>query len=198
MRLDGKVVASTSNFLSGPGGFAFKIAWNPDLAKQSPGRLAEVELLRQMFQHQALAPLDFWDSGATEGSYIDNIWPGRRRLVSLGVACSPLARSIMAGVHVARVIRRRVRARQEAAAAAAAGAAEAHAPAAPPAPGEGAAKLAGAAGKPVTNGSVKLANGGAKPGNGAPKTTDGSAKPPRKAQGGPSGDPSDSPAQSTE
>jgi hypothetical protein len=144
VRVDEKVVASTSNFLSGSGGFAFKIAWNPELAKQSPGRLAEVELLRQMFQHQALVALDFWDSGATEGSYIEDVWPGRRRLVSLGLACSPLARSILTTVHVARVIRRRVRAYQATAAAAP-----------PAAPVNGGAKPA--------NGGTKPANGGGKP-----------------------------------
>ena len=156
MRLDGKIVASTSNFVSGGGGFAFKIAWNPELAKQSPGRLAEVELLRQMFQHEALTGLDFWDSGATEGSYIEGIWPGRRPIVSLGVACSPLARSILGAVHITRAIKRQYRSYQKAAAAARA---------------RRAAPAARAA----------QANGGAKPADAAAaKPADAAAKPARK------------------
>ncbi len=144
MRLDGKIVATTSNFVSGRGGFAFKIAWNPDLAKQSPGRLAEVELLRQMYQHEALTGLDFWDSGASEGSYIEGIWPGRRRVISLGVACSPLARSVLGAVHITRVIKHGYRAYQ---------AARGPAESAAPANGGRGAKPANGAAKPADPGS---------------------------------------------
>ena len=114
LRLDGKVVATTSNFISGQAGFAFKIGWLPELANLSPGRLAELGLLRHLYTHDALANLTFWDSGAPEGSYIENLWPGRRQLVTLGIGSSLVGASALAAVHTARVIKRQVRAHRAA------------------------------------------------------------------------------------
>ena len=121
--LDGKVVATTSNFISGQAGFAFKIGWLPELANLSPGRLAELGLLRNLYSHDVLAKLTFWDSGAPEGSYIENLWPGRRALVTLGIGSSLVGASALAAVHTARAIKRQVRAHRAA-----------RATAAPPAP----------------------------------------------------------------
>ncbi len=115
--LDGKVVATSSNFISAEAGFAFKIGWLPELANLSPGRLAELGLLRQLYTHDVLAKLQFWDSGATEGSYIETLWPGRRQLVTLGIGCSLVGASALAAVHAARAIKRQVRARRAARAA---------------------------------------------------------------------------------
>jgi hypothetical protein len=111
LQLDGKVVAATSNFISGQGGFAFKIGWLPELANMSPGRLAELGLLRGIYNHDALSSLQFWDSGAAPGSYIEKLWPGRRQLVTLGVGCSLVGASALAAVHTARTIKRQLRAR---------------------------------------------------------------------------------------
>src|SRR5207244_4435419 len=61
LQLDGKVVATTSNFISGQSGFAFKVGWLPDLAKVSPARLTELELVRQLYSHDVLGRLDFLD-----------------------------------------------------------------------------------------------------------------------------------------
>src|SRR4029079_17342593 len=88
LQLDGKVVATTSNLISGRAGFAFKIGWQPELANVSPGRLAELAWLQHLYSHETMAGLQFWDSGATEGSYIEKLWPGRRRVVTLGIGCS--------------------------------------------------------------------------------------------------------------
>jgi len=110
--LDGEVIASTSNFVSGRAGFAFKIGWRPDLAKVSPGVLNEMEFLTRMYGEPSLGDLDFWDSGAAEGSYIDKLWPGRRPLVSMAIATTRLGRSVMSLVRAARAIRKRHRARQ--------------------------------------------------------------------------------------
>jgi hypothetical protein len=110
LHLDGEIVASSSNFVSGRSGFAFKVGWQPDLAKVSPGRLAELELMRQLYQHDDLSKLDFLDSGATEGSYIDALWPGRRSVVSFALGASTLGRVVLGGIGAARLIRRSYRA----------------------------------------------------------------------------------------
>jgi hypothetical protein len=111
LQLDGRVVAATSNFISGQAGFAFKIGWLPELATVSPGRFAELGLVRQLYSHEALSRLQFWDSGAQEGSYIEKLWPGRRPLVTLGVGCSLVGSSALTAVQTARWLKRRLRAR---------------------------------------------------------------------------------------
>ena len=111
LQLDGKVVATTSNFVSGNSGFAFKIGWHPELANLSPGRLTELALLQNLYSHEAVSGLQFWDSGAPEGSYIEKLWPGRRQLVTMGIGCSLVGSSALAAVQTARTIKRQLRAR---------------------------------------------------------------------------------------
>jgi CelD/BcsL family acetyltransferase involved in cellulose biosynthesis len=114
LTLDNRVIASTTNFVSGRAGFAFKIGWLPELAKVSPGVLNEMEMLRRLYEDDGLADLDFWDSGASQGSFIDKLWPGRRPLVSMTLASTSLSRSVMQLLRAARALRKHYRAHQEA------------------------------------------------------------------------------------
>lgn len=79
LALNGEVVSATSNLVSGDEGFAFKIGWNPDYAAMSVGILNEVELIRHAPTH--LGHLTRLDSGSEPGSYMDDLWTGRRFLV---------------------------------------------------------------------------------------------------------------------
>lgn len=106
LSVGGKVIASSSNFVSGNAGFAFKIGWAPDLAKLSPGLQVELALMQQITTHEALQPLEFWDSGSQAGSYIEKLWPGRRPLVSAAVGTSWAGRRVLDLVGTARVVRR--------------------------------------------------------------------------------------------
>lgn len=108
LKLDGKVISSTSNFISGRGGFAFKVGWLPELAKMSPGVLNEVELMRS-FQQGACSDLEFFDSGATEGSYMDNLWTGRRTLISTAIASTRLGAAALRASRLASAVKRRLR-----------------------------------------------------------------------------------------
>jgi CelD/BcsL family acetyltransferase involved in cellulose biosynthesis len=45
LRVGDRVIASTSNFVSGGAGFAFKVGWDAELRKLSPGVLNETELV---------------------------------------------------------------------------------------------------------------------------------------------------------
>ncbi len=78
--LDDEVIASTFNFISCGAGFAFKLGWNESFAKQSIGLLNECELVATAPEH--LGHLSFIDSGGEPGSFMDDLWPGRHRLVS--------------------------------------------------------------------------------------------------------------------
>lgn len=78
--LNERVIASTCNLISGNSAFAFKIGWDPDFARYSPGMLIELGLLENVpkfFGH-----LDLIDSGSVEGSYLDALWLDKRRLVN--------------------------------------------------------------------------------------------------------------------
>jgi CelD/BcsL family acetyltransferase involved in cellulose biosynthesis len=84
LRVDGRIVASTCNLVSGPMGFAFKVAWDPALRRFGPGMLNEVEFIRQGPPHWP--DLASFDSGAPEDSFISRLWPARR---SLGLLLVP-------------------------------------------------------------------------------------------------------------
>jgi CelD/BcsL family acetyltransferase involved in cellulose biosynthesis len=114
LTLDNRVIASTTNFVSGRAGFAFKIGWLPELAKVSPGVLNEMEMLRRLYEDDGLTDLDFWDSGASQGSFIDKLWPGRRPLVSMTLASTSLSRTVMGLLRGARTVRKHYLARKDA------------------------------------------------------------------------------------
>lgn len=109
LAVDGRVIASTSNFLAGGAGFAFKIGWDDAYRKYAPGLLSEYLLLRE--GGDFLRRLRFFDSGAEEGSYLEALWPGRRELSAGAFATSAAARTALAGVRVARGMRQRIRGR---------------------------------------------------------------------------------------
>jgi CelD/BcsL family acetyltransferase involved in cellulose biosynthesis len=88
--LGGEVIASTSNFISGGAGFAFKIGWNSAFASLRPGLLNEVLFLREARQ---LCPgLAYFDSGTGPGSYMEAFWDDRVALESGVFATSRLGR----------------------------------------------------------------------------------------------------------
>lgn len=79
LSVGGQVVSSTCNLESGDEGFAFKIGWDPRFASMSVGTLNEIELMRSA--PARLSHLCRLDSGSEPGSYLDDLWTGRRVLV---------------------------------------------------------------------------------------------------------------------
>jgi hypothetical protein len=104
MYLDDAVIASTSNLISGGTGFAFKIGWNPNYAKMGPGVLNEVEFIQQA--PCLCGSLSYIDSGALEGSFIDQLWVGRRVLASGIFGTTSLGRKVLWGLERVRGIKR--------------------------------------------------------------------------------------------
>lgn len=101
--VDDDVIASTSNFLSGGIGFAFKVGWSPRYAKIGPGFFNEVEFVRHA--PALCAGIPFIDSGAEPDSFIEELWPGRRRLVSGVLATTAIGSAVARGVHKLREAR---------------------------------------------------------------------------------------------
>jgi CelD/BcsL family acetyltransferase involved in cellulose biosynthesis len=101
LRVGERVIASTSNFVSGGAGFAFKVGWEAELRKFGPGVLNETELVRAA--PEVCADLVWFDSGAQPDSFIDRLWPERRELGTLVV---PLTRAGAASLRLVGGLRR--------------------------------------------------------------------------------------------
>ncbi len=80
--LDGKPIAMLINFLTGKGGFSYKIAFDEDYARYSPGILIERYNMRILDRPD----IDWVDSCATENhKMIESIWAERREIVRITV-----------------------------------------------------------------------------------------------------------------
>jgi CelD/BcsL family acetyltransferase involved in cellulose biosynthesis len=89
MRLDGRAIAMLVNFLSPPGGFSFKTAFDEDFARYSPGVLLQIDNLDILRDHG----LAWMDSCAAEGHpMIDSLWAERRHVGRVSVGLRGLGR----------------------------------------------------------------------------------------------------------
>jgi CelD/BcsL family acetyltransferase involved in cellulose biosynthesis len=94
LSVDGQVIASSSNFLAGDTGFAFKIGFDPGFSQFAPGIMCEMEFLRGA--PQLAGELEAFDSGATAGSYLEELWPERRLIATVAYSTSVPGRLALA------------------------------------------------------------------------------------------------------
>lgn len=106
LRLNGRVISSSSNFVSGRVGFAFKIGWDPEFAAVGPGLLNELELMR-WFGAGAL-DIDYFDSGSVEGSYVQRLWNTTTDLTSGVLVGGNVGTAILPALALARGVKRAV------------------------------------------------------------------------------------------
>ena len=104
LSLEGEVIASTSNFVSGQAGFAFKLGWRESYAKMSPGILNELEFVRR-FPHEVCCDLRYLDSGSVEGSFMERVWPERAAFHTF-ICSMYLGGPVLVATRVAREIKR--------------------------------------------------------------------------------------------
>lgn len=89
LRLDGKPMAMLVNFISAPGCFSFKTAFDEDYARFSPGVLLQIENLALLDNPD----ITWCDSCAAQGHpMIDSIWTGRRSIGRYSIAIGGLGR----------------------------------------------------------------------------------------------------------
>jgi hypothetical protein len=88
LRLNGEVIASTCNYISGDIGYAFKVGWEEAYRKYGIGIYNEAELVRQA--PQLCADLKYIDSGSQPASFIEMLWPGRRQVATLVLPMGPV------------------------------------------------------------------------------------------------------------
>jgi CelD/BcsL family acetyltransferase involved in cellulose biosynthesis len=86
LSVGGRVIASTSNFIAGNSGFAFKIGFDPDFSHFGPGKMCELEFMRSA--PEVAGDLDCFDSGSVAGSYLETMWPRRRGIATVVYATS--------------------------------------------------------------------------------------------------------------
>jgi CelD/BcsL family acetyltransferase involved in cellulose biosynthesis len=83
LRLNGQPVAMLVNFLTPPGAFSFKTAFDEDYARFSPGVLLQIENLALLERDG----IDWCDScAAQDHPMIDSLWSGRRSIGRYSVA----------------------------------------------------------------------------------------------------------------
>lgn len=83
LRLDGRAIAMLVNFLTAPGAFSFKTAFDEDYSRFSPGVLIQIENLALLERDG----IDWCDScAAQDHPMIDSLWSGRRAIGRYSVA----------------------------------------------------------------------------------------------------------------
>lgn len=80
LSIDGAPVASALNMRSADDLFCFKIGWNPEFASGSPGILNELNFLQN--SRENLSDFRLADSCSKPGSYVEDVWPWKRRLTT--------------------------------------------------------------------------------------------------------------------
>lgn len=89
LRLDGRAIAMLANFITAPGAYSFKTAFDEDYARFSPGMLLQLENLALIERPD----IQWADSCAVEGHpMIERLWRGHRRMVSRNIAIGGPAR----------------------------------------------------------------------------------------------------------
>ncbi len=98
LSLDGRPIAMLLNFMTPPGSWSFKIAYNEALSRFSPGVMIELRNLDRVLSD----PVITWmDSCAVENHpMIDSLWAQRRAIVQVSVPLSGVRR--LATYHLCR------------------------------------------------------------------------------------------------
>jgi CelD/BcsL family acetyltransferase involved in cellulose biosynthesis len=97
LTLDGKPLAMLVNFVTPPGCFAFKIAFDEDYARFSPGVLIKIENLKILNRRD----IEWTDSCAVEDHpMINSLWAERREIVRVTLPLAGRGRRLM--FHAAR------------------------------------------------------------------------------------------------
>lgn len=99
LTLDGKPIAMLVNFLTPPGSFSFKIAFDEAYARFSPGVLIQIENLRLLER----TDIQWMDSCAAEDHpMINSLWAERREIVRVTVPLAGAKRKAI--FHAARAL----------------------------------------------------------------------------------------------
>ena len=89
LRLDGRAIAMLANFITAPGAYSYKTAFDEAYARFSPGMLLQLENLALLEREG----IQWADSCAAQGHpMIERLWRDARRMASLNIAIGGLPR----------------------------------------------------------------------------------------------------------
>jgi CelD/BcsL family acetyltransferase involved in cellulose biosynthesis len=86
LRIDGSAIAAQVLMYCGAMAYTWKTAFNPDYGKYSPGALLIDKVTEEIF---ATPGIDAIDSCSAEGSFMAQLWTGRRKMVDLLIDVGP-------------------------------------------------------------------------------------------------------------
>ncbi|PWH11792.1 MAG: hypothetical protein DDG60_16580 [Anaerolineae bacterium] len=108
IRLNRQVIASTANIISAEVGFALKIGWDNAYAEYGLGIINEIKFI----QHLAQCPsLTYIDGCTAPDSYINEFWPGRRKLCEGWFSLTLLGEAALQAVQNAKKLKSALRSR---------------------------------------------------------------------------------------
>jgi hypothetical protein len=110
IRLDGKPLAMLVNFLSAPGAFGFKTAFDEEYSRFSPGVLLQIENLKFL----DLRALEWIDScAAQDHPMIDSLWSDRRHIGRFSIELNGFSRrAIFRGLRLGEDLMGKIRGRE--------------------------------------------------------------------------------------
>lgn len=95
LRLDGRAIAMLANFITAPGAYSYKTAFDEAYARFSPGMLLQLENLALLERDG----IRWTDSCAVEGHpMIERLWRDARRMASVNIAIGGIARRAAFGL----------------------------------------------------------------------------------------------------
>lgn len=86
LRLDGRAIAAQVLLYCGKTAYTWKTAFDAEFAKFSPGALLIDKVTEDLF---AAGGIDAIDSCSAEGSFMSNLWTGRRTMIDMLVDVGP-------------------------------------------------------------------------------------------------------------
>jgi hypothetical protein len=86
LRIDGRAIAAQVLMYCGATAYTWKTAFDAEYAKYSPGALLVDKITEELFSTPGI---DAIDSCAAEGSFMGQLWAGRRKMVDMLVDVGP-------------------------------------------------------------------------------------------------------------
>lgn len=102
-----ELIANSINLLHGSTLFAFKIGWNPQFAKSSPGTLHHAMLLPLVYRE--MPGVTCVDSCSRPGSFLESLWPHRVSIADAVIPTSRLSQGTVAAAEYVRCLKKGLR-----------------------------------------------------------------------------------------
>lgn len=112
LSVEGRAIALKCNLIAGEGSFAFKIAFDEEFSRFSPGLVLEVENIRRFREQNELKWMD--SCAAPDHFMINRLWKDRRSLQTLLISNGSLQGDLLLrSLPLLRALKRRVRRTKE-------------------------------------------------------------------------------------